>query len=104
MPCAPPRKAASTVGYEGAQPHPLTYVAAACNNSHAREAMAAAVCSVVEHLDPPLSSLVRRGDRVLVKVNMGCMGFRDPEERFTSHPSYVEAIIECLLDCGAHVT
>jgi uncharacterized protein (DUF362 family)/Pyruvate/2-oxoacid:ferredoxin oxidoreductase delta subunit len=41
---------------------------------------------------------------VLLKVNMGCTGFRDPAERVTSHPVFVEAIIECLLDCGAHVT
>jgi len=40
---------------------------------------------------------------VLVKVNMGCAGFRDPEERVTSHPAYVEAILECLLDVGARV-
>lgn len=79
-------------------------MSAAHNNSHAREVVTGAVRSVVEHFDPPLSSLVKRGDRVLVKVNMGCTSFRDPGERYTSHPAYVEAIIECLLDCGAHVT
>jgi uncharacterized protein (DUF362 family)/ferredoxin len=35
---------------------------------------------------------------------MGCSGFRDPRERVTSHPAYIEAIIKCLLDCGARVT
>jgi uncharacterized protein (DUF362 family)/Pyruvate/2-oxoacid:ferredoxin oxidoreductase delta subunit len=79
-------------------------VSAAHNESHAPEATATAIRSVVEHLDPSLSSFIRRGDHVLVKVNMGCAGFRDPGERFTSHPAYVEAIIECLLDCGARVT
>jgi uncharacterized protein (DUF362 family)/ferredoxin len=34
---------------------------------------------------------------------MGCSGLREPEMRYTSHPTYVQAIIECLLDCGAKV-
>ncbi len=34
---------------------------------------------------------------------MGCTGVRSPEMRYTSHPFYVEAIIECLQDCGARV-
>jgi len=79
-------------------------VSAASSDGHTREAVSTAIRSVVEHLDPPLPSLIKRGDRVLVKVNMGCSGFRDPEERVTSHPAYVEAIIERLLDCAAHVT
>src|SRR5215467_15678342 len=79
-------------------------VSAAPSDRHATDAVSAAVRRVVEHLDPPLSSLVKRGDRVLVKVNMGCSGFRDPEDRVTSHPAYVEAIIQTLLDCGAHVS
>jgi len=79
-------------------------VSAAPSDRHDGDAVSAAVRTVVEHLDPPLSSLVKRGDHVLVKVNMGCAGFRDPEERVTSHPTYVEAVLECLLDCGAHVT
>jgi uncharacterized protein (DUF362 family)/Pyruvate/2-oxoacid:ferredoxin oxidoreductase delta subunit len=82
---------------------PVT-VSAARNETHEQESVGVAVRSVVEHLDPPLSSVVRAGDRVLVKVNMGCHGFRDPTERMTSHPAYVQAIIECLLDCGARVT
>src|SRR5262245_52706503 len=35
---------------------------------------------------------------------MGCMGMRDPTERMTSHPLYVEAVTEALIDCGAIVT
>jgi uncharacterized protein (DUF362 family)/ferredoxin len=99
-----PGGAAHPVVQEDTIKYPLAVVSAAHNDSHAREVTAVAVRSVVDHLDPPLPSLIRRGDRVLVKVNMGCSGFRDPGERFTSHPAYVEAIIECLLDCGAHVT
>ncbi len=56
------------------------------------------------HLEPKLSSLVKHGDRVFLKVNMGCSGYRQPEERYTSHPAYVQAIIESLADCGARVT
>src|SRR6266700_38459 len=68
-------------------------VAAAQNDSHEYEAVAAAVRSVVDHLEPKLSSLVKHGDRVFLKVNMGCSGYRQPEERYTSHPAYVQAII-----------
>src|SRR5215468_6566981 len=78
-------------------------VSAAPSDRHDRDAVSAAVRTVMEHLDPPLSSLVKRGDHVLVKVNMGCAGFRDPEERVTSHPTYVEAILQRLLDVGARV-
>src|SRR5262244_2418597 len=78
-------------------------VSGAPGGRHDGDVVSAAVRTVMEHLDPPLSSLVKRGDHVLVKVNMGCAGFRDPEERVTSHPAYVEAILECLLDVGARV-
>ena len=104
MPSPPLDVAARTIVHQDTKQRPLTFVSTAQNDSHTREVIAAAVRSVVDHLEPPLTSLIRHGDRVLVKVNMGCTGFRIPEERFTSHPAYVEAIIECLLDCGAHVT
>jgi uncharacterized protein (DUF362 family)/ferredoxin len=78
-------------------------VTAAQNCTYAWDAISKSVRSMIDHLSPPLPSLVKRGDRVLVKVNMGCTGFRKPEERYTSHPAYVAAIIECLQDCGASV-
>ncbi len=78
-------------------------VAAARNELHTRKSVSKAVRHIVECMDPPLPALVRRSDRVLVKVNLGCTGLRTPEMRFTSHPAYVEAIIECLCDCGAKV-
>ena len=102
MPSPLPEVPARTVVREDMRPSAC--VSAAQNDCHAREVVSAAVRSVVDHLEPPLSSLIRRGDRVLVKANMGCSGFRDPQERVTSHPAYLEAIIECLLDCGARVT
>ncbi len=102
MPSPLPEVPARTVVREDTRPS--AFVSAAQNDCHAREVVSAAVRSVVDHLEPPLSSLIRRGDRVLVKANMGCSGFRNPEDRVTSHPAYLEAIIECLLDCGARVT
>ena len=102
MPSPLPEVPARTVVREDMRPSAC--VSAAQNDCHAREVVSAAVRSVVDHLEPPLSSLIRRGDRVLVKANMGCSGFRNPEDRVTSHPAYLEAIIECLLDCGARVT
>lgn len=65
--------------------------------------MSAAIRNVVEHLSPPLPTLIGRSDKVLVKVNMGCSGVRSPELRYTSHPAYVEAIIGVLQDCGTKV-
>jgi uncharacterized protein (DUF362 family)/ferredoxin len=79
-------------------------VAAALNPTHALDSVAAAFPRLLDHLDPPLPRLVTRGARVLVKVNMGCKGVRDPAERYTSHPTFVEAIIRALLDCGATVS
>src|SRR5215471_17480929 len=78
-------------------------VAAARNDVHTEDSVFKAVRAVVEKMSPTLPSLIKRGDKVLVKVNMGCTGMREPELRYTSHPTYVQAIIECLLDCGAKV-
>lgn len=79
-------------------------VSAAKSESYTRSSISKAVRFLLDHMDPPLSSIVKRGSRVLLKVNMGCMGLRDPAERMTSHPLYVEAVVEALIDCGAIVT
>lgn len=79
-------------------------VAAALNPTHSLDSVAGALQGVLDRLDPPLPRLVTRGARVLVKVNMGCKGVRDPAERYTSHPTFVEAIVRALLDCGATVS
>jgi len=79
-------------------------VAAARNERHTTDSVARAVRDLLDHLDVPLPRRVKRGDRVLVKVNMGCSGHRDPELRLTTHPTVVEAIIKSLLDCGAVVS
>lgn len=79
-------------------------VAAAQNESHSVLSVSKAVRHLLDHLQPPLPAIVSRGSRVLVKVNMGCGGARNPEDRFTTHPVLVEAIITALLDCGATVS
>jgi len=76
-------------------------VGAAPSPSHSYKSTASAVRSIADSIG--LGSIVKRGDSVLLKVNMGCTGFRIPEGRYTSHPSYVAGIIECLKDCGARV-
>ncbi len=45
------------------------------------------------------SSLVKPGDRVLLKVNL--VGGHAPERRATTDPSVVRAVARLLLDCGA---
>lgn len=79
-------------------------VSAAPNKEHTSSSVSQALLDLLDHLNPPLPALVKRGDRVLVKVNMGCSGARDPEDRFTTHPAVAEAIIRVLHDCGAVVS
>ena len=47
-------------------------VSAARNDRHTAPSVARALRDLLDNLDVPLSKLVKRGDRVLVKVNMGC--------------------------------
>ena len=79
-------------------------VAAAVNKVYTRASVLDSVRHLLDCLEPRLANIVRPGDRVFVKVNMGCSGSRDPESRLTSHPLFVEAIIKALLDCGAKVS
>ena len=79
-------------------------VAAAKNDSHTFRSVRNAIQHILENLSPPLCSVVKKGHRVLVKVNMGCSGARQPEARLTTHPLMVEAIITALQDCGAVVS
>lgn len=79
-------------------------VAAARNNSHSVLSVGRAIQHVLENSSPSLSSIVKRGHRALVKVNMGCSGRRLPETRLTTHPLVAEAIINVLQDFGATVS
>jgi len=80
-----------------------TTVAAAVNLSYGKVSVYRALHHILDYVSPALPSLVKRGDRVLVKVNMGCSGARAPESRLTTHPAVTEEIIKALLDCGAIV-
>jgi len=78
-------------------------VGATRNESYDIRSFRTALRNCLDNLEHPLSHVVKYGDRVLVKVNMGCSGARDPAFRQTTHPTFVEATIEALLDCGARV-
>ncbi len=79
-------------------------VSAARSDAHEFRSVDKAIRNIIENSSPQLCSIVRRGCRVLVKVNMGCTGARQPEARLTTHPLMVEAIIHALHDCGAIVS
>jgi hypothetical protein len=57
----------------------LAFVSAAHGSGHAPEVVAAAVRSLAECLDPPLSSLIRRGDQALVKAIWAVRASGTPE-------------------------
>lgn len=48
-----------------------------------------------------ISKFIQKGDRVLLKVNM--LMKKSPEEATTTHPIFVEALAQILVDYGAHV-
>lgn len=79
-------------------------VAGTWNENYDYSSVVRSLESVLENLVPPLPSIVRVGNRVLIKVNMGCSGLRSPEERVTTHPVFLEAMIRAMQDCGAHVS
>ncbi|MGE5324445.1 MAG: DUF362 domain-containing protein [Actinomycetota bacterium] len=78
-------------------------VAAAPSDSHTPFSVDRALHDLLHALQPPIESLVKSGDRVLVKVNMGCSGARGPEDRFTTHPAWLQAVILALNGLGAKV-
>jgi uncharacterized protein (DUF362 family)/Pyruvate/2-oxoacid:ferredoxin oxidoreductase delta subunit len=79
-------------------------VAAIASTTHEIVGVRRAIRTLIENLDRPLEQFIHRGDQVLVKVNMACSGARHPSRRLTTHPSFVECIIEALSDCGARVS
>jgi uncharacterized protein (DUF362 family)/Pyruvate/2-oxoacid:ferredoxin oxidoreductase delta subunit len=79
-------------------------VAAAFSGEYTPKAVQRAFRHLLDSMLPPLSSYIGTGDHVLLKVNKGCSGVRTPEERFTSHPLFVEAVIAAAMDCGARVS
>jgi uncharacterized protein (DUF362 family)/ferredoxin len=79
-------------------------VAGALSNSHSTPAMVLSVRRLLDSLSPPLTSLVKPTDRVLIKVNMACSGLRAPSDRVTTHPTFVAEMIRALRDCRAKVS
>jgi uncharacterized protein (DUF362 family)/ferredoxin len=59
--------------------------------------------NLLECLPNSLPSLVKRGDRVLVKPHLRHGSVRDPATRLVSHPIFIQCIVEALIDIGAHV-
>jgi uncharacterized protein (DUF362 family)/NAD-dependent dihydropyrimidine dehydrogenase PreA subunit len=55
-------------------------------------------------LEATLLALLKKGNHVLVKVNMGCSGARAPVDRYTTHPNLAEAVIGNLQRLGALVS
>lgn len=82
----------------------MSIVAAAQNDDHSQLSVERAVRVLLDNLPQPLPTIVKPGDRVFVKVNMGCSGVRSPADRFTTHPMFAENLIGALQDCGAHVS
>ena len=78
-------------------------IAAARCTGHEPLSLRSAFRNLLENLSPPLTSLIRTGDRVLIKVNMGCSGLRSPADRVTTHPLLVEEIVRAVQECGAKV-
>ena len=81
-----------------------SFVSAARNEDHTVLSVSKALRDLLDHLNPSIDTIVKSGNKVLVKVNMGCSSVRNPKDRFTTHPSIVEAIIRLLQDCGAIVS
>lgn len=81
----------------------MAIVAATRNAAYTLPSLRRAVRNLLNNTTVPLAKIVKPNHRVLVKVNLGCSGARKPEDRFTTHPFLVQAIVEVLLDCRAQV-
>ncbi|MFT5644545.1 MAG: hypothetical protein ACI83P_002102, partial [Janthinobacterium sp.] len=79
------------------------YVSAMESHGYDYQSMKTAVQNLLECLPRPLSSLVKRGDRVLLKPNLRHGSVRDPATRLVSHPVFIQCIVEALIDIGARV-
>src|SRR5512146_1134226 len=49
-------------------------VAAVRSSAYSRHSLATVIRELLNHVFPPISTIVKSGDRALVKVNMGCSG------------------------------
>lgn len=83
--------------------HAHAHIAAARNDAHTRESVRRAFRNILDRMDPPLSTLIRPGDRVLLKPFLR-QGGGDPSSRMVSHPEVITSAVEAIRDCGAMVT
>jgi uncharacterized protein (DUF362 family)/Pyruvate/2-oxoacid:ferredoxin oxidoreductase delta subunit len=79
-------------------------VFAATNSSHEPRGTEHAVRTLLSMLRTTLLTLFKNGNRVLLKVNMGCSGARAPGDRYTTHPVVAEYVIRAVQELGAVVS
>ena len=79
-------------------------VAAVHSPSHDALVLRAAFRELLDHLDLPLASLIKPGERVLLKPFLHYGRHSHPAGRLVSHPTLVACVLEALIDCGAHIT
>ncbi len=77
-------------------------VVAAKNHSYTRSSLQCAFQNLLDGMEPPLPTLIKTGDRVLVKPYLR-HGNDNYQSRMVSHPSVVRMVIEAVVDCGAVV-
>lgn len=78
-------------------------VAAVRNDSYNRTSVRRAFQDLLERIEPGLPSLIKTGDRVLLKPFLR-YGHHGVESRLVSHPEVVSSVVEALRDCGAVIT
>lgn len=81
----------------------FSQVVAVRNHSFTHSSLHLAFQSLLDGMDPPLPSMIKTGDRILVKpfLRKGSISY---DSRLTSHPNVVRKVIEAVMDCGAVVT
>lgn len=80
-----------------------TVVAAVRNYSYDRTSVRHAFQNLLDKMEPSLPSVIKSGDRVLVKPFLHYGPHSNFSSRAVSHPEVVAAVIEALKDCGALV-
>ncbi len=80
-----------------------SHVAVADNRLHTHTSVQRAFRDLLDRMDPPLPTLLRTGDHVLVKPFLH-YGDASPNSRMVSHPEVMRAVIAAVRDCGAIVT
>lgn len=79
------------------------HIAATQSHGYDYVAMRNTVRRLLERLPRPLASMVKRGDRVLVKPHLQHGSVRDPASRLVSHPVFIRCVVEACADLGARV-